>query len=288
METTPNDLRQQQFEIKFRGYNPDDVEVFRDLAATALEEARAENLKLSEENNHLLEQLNRLIQIEETLKAAVLEAQKNADNTIITAKREAESIIAAARREADLVLREARRKGDEISTGVHSQMGKLVNDINKIRFIRSNYLSRLKSLLDSQLQVIRDELEADNREERATKEFEARKTVEKKAEEKKADEKKAEPEYHRPEPPQEEHTLGGEPPREERREESREDSREEVRDETEDAIDRAFAQGPAGKSEETPNVPVPESRAESEGAPRREQVSDDDSWKKLKEHLGED
>ncbi len=274
METTPNDLRQQQFEIKFRGYNPDDVEVFRDLAATALEEARADNLKLSEENNHLREQLDRLIQIEETLKAAVLEAQKNADNTIIVAKREAESIMDAARREADLVLREARRKGDEISTGVHSQMGKLVNDINKIRFIRSNYLSRLKSLLDSQLQVIRDELEADDREERATREFEARKPVE----------KKAEPDYHHPEPPQEDDTPGEEPPRED----GREESREEVRDETEDAIDRAFAQGPGGKSEETPDVPVPESRAESEGDGGREEDREDDSWKKLKEHLGED
>ncbi len=271
METTPNDLRQQQFEIKFRGYNPDDVEVFRDLAATALEEARAENLKLSEENNHLRGQLERLIAIEETLKAAVLEAQKNADNTIITAKREAELIMSAARREADLVLREARRKGDEISTGVHSQMGKLVNDINKIRFIRSNYLSRLKSLLDSQMQVIRDELEADDREERATRDFEA----------KKATDKKAEPEFHRPEPPPQEE----EPPEEEP---LREESREDVRDETKDAIDRAFAQGPGGQSEETSDVPVPESRAESEGAPRREEDSEDDSWKKLKEHLGED
>jgi cell division initiation protein len=271
METTPNDLRQQQFEIKFRGYNPDDVEVFRDLAATALEEARAENLKLSEENNHLRERLKHLVAIEETLKAAVLEAQKNADNTIITAKRDAESIISAARREADLVLREARRKGDEISSGVHHQMGKLVNDINKIRFIRSNYLSRLKSLLDSQMQVIRDELEADKREEHATRQFEARKV-----------EKKAEPEHQPPEPlPQEAKAPGEEEP-------PREKSRENVRDETQDAIDRAFAQGPGGKSEETPDMQVPESRAEAEGPPRREENSDDDSWKKLKEHLGED
>jgi len=269
METTPNDLRQQQFEIKFRGYNPDDVEVFRDLAATALEEARAECLKLSEENNHLRDQLDRLIEIEETLKAAVLEAQKNADNTIITAKREAEGIMDAARREADLVLREARRKGDEISTGVHSQMGKLVNDINKIRFIRSNYLSRLKSLLDAQMQVIHDELEADHREERATREFEAKKEAY----------KKAEPDLHRPEPPQEDKT-----PEEKLREESRED----VGDETQDAIDRAFAQGPGGKSEETSDVPIPESHAESQGDARRDEDREDDSWKKLKEHLGED
>ena len=88
METTPNDLRQQQFEIKFRGYNADDVEVFRELAANALEEARADVLKLTEENRHLSERLKSLVELEETLKAAVLEAQKNSESTIGVAKKE--------------------------------------------------------------------------------------------------------------------------------------------------------------------------------------------------------
>ena len=161
METTPNDLRQQQFEIKFRGYNADDVEVFRDLAATALEESRAEALKLTEENKHLRQQLGHLLSLEETLKAAVIEAQRNAENTVATAKREAESIISAAKRDAELIHREARQRSDDIMTEMHRQMSKLVTDINKIRFIRANYLSKLRNLVSAQTDLIEESLAED-------------------------------------------------------------------------------------------------------------------------------
>ena len=165
METTPNDLRQQQFDIKLRGYNPDDVEVFRDLAATALEETRAEVLKLTEENKHLSTQLEHLISIEETLKAAVLEAQKNAENTIGNAKEQAKTIIENARKEAELTIKEAHCRRDEVTADMHRQMSRLVGDINKIRFIRANYLSKLKLLVSSQLETIVQAFEEDSDEE---------------------------------------------------------------------------------------------------------------------------
>ncbi len=167
METTPNDLRQQQFDIKFRGYNPDDVEVFRDLAATALEEARAEVLKLTEENKHLRERLEHLIEIEETLKAAVLEAQKNAESTIDNARDKARNILEAARKEAELVMREARVKYEETLGEMNQKVSKMVSDINKIRFIRSTYLSKLKSLMDAQREMVEDALREEAEDQKA-------------------------------------------------------------------------------------------------------------------------
>ncbi|MEZ5357920.1 MAG: DivIVA domain-containing protein [Candidatus Zixiibacteriota bacterium] len=164
METTPNDLRQQQFEIKFRGYNPDDVEVFRDLAAAALEEARAEVLKLTEENSHLSERLKHLVAMEETLKAAMIEAQKNAEVTVDNAKREAQVTVSQAKKEADLIVREARTKYEEITGDMHRKMGKLVADINKIRFIKSQYLHQLKNLVSSQLTIVEQTIAEDENE----------------------------------------------------------------------------------------------------------------------------
>jgi len=276
METTPNDLRQQQFEIKFRGYNPDDVEVFRDLAATALEEARAEILKLTEENNHLRERLEHLVSIEETLKAAVLEAQKNADNTLATAKKQAETTVDSARKEADLILREARRKGEEMTLEAHQRMAKLVNDINKIRFIRSNYLSRLKTLLESQTQALDEELSEDEREERATRDFESRQPRVKRSDPTEAPvETPVQDEYRdedrrREEEPDEEVLMDDE------------------QEEMHDAIDRAFQEGPAMRPEEAPSDEGPPESAADESGHESRHEDDDDTWKKLKEHLGED
>ncbi len=330
METTPNDLRQQQFEIKFRGYNPDDVEVFRDLAATALEEARADILKLTEENNHLRERLEHLVSIEETLKAAVLEAQKNADNTLTTAKRQAEMIIDSARREADLILREARHKAEEMTLEGHQQMGKLVNDINKIRFIRSNYLSKLNTLLESQMQALREEVAGDEREAQETRKFESRQSQMRQPEPPPAPEPEPEPtpqpqperEPQSPPPVRDEQvqkterysdemtTAEDETPTEmlpgvedtqeiyhreeehpeERRDDTAPDSvlTDEEKEEMHDAIDRAFQEGPTMRPEERPSDErTPEPATEESGHERRHE-DDDDTWKKLKEHLGED
>ncbi len=165
METTPNDLRQQQFEIKFRGYNPDDVEVFRDLAAAALEETKAEALKLSEENNHLNERLKHLIAMEDTLKAAMVEAQKNAEITLDNAKREAQVVVSQAKKEAELIIRDANTKYQERTGDLHQTMGKLVADINKIRFIKSQYLNQLKTMVSSQLKVVDEAIAEDDTEE---------------------------------------------------------------------------------------------------------------------------
>lgn len=153
METTPNDLRQQQFEIKFRGYNPDDVEVFRDLAAAALEESRAEVLKMTEENKHLKERLSHLLALEDTLKTAIIEAQKNAEVTVANAKREAQVIV-----------QEAQLKRDEVIADLHAQTNRLVADINKIRFIRTNYLTKLKALIGVQMETVEQALAEDTEE----------------------------------------------------------------------------------------------------------------------------
>lgn len=166
METTPNDLRQQQFEIKFRGYNPDDVELFRDLAASALEESRAEQLKLSEENRHLQDRLKHLISLEETLKATVLDARKNAEDSLVNSRKEAETIVAEARNEADSIVHDAEQKRSEVLAEMQRQMGKLVADINKIRYIRSNYINSLRGLVASQMETIEGSIAEFEREEK--------------------------------------------------------------------------------------------------------------------------
>jgi cell division initiation protein len=168
METTPNDLRQQQFESKFRGYDPDEVEIFRSLAADALEESRAQMLKLAEENKHLKERLEHLSALEDTLKAAVIEAQKNAESTLSSAKKEAE-----------LIVREAHSEKQELLADKRDEVNRIIADINKLRFIRSNYMSRLKGLITSQLETLEREIrdvEADDREESEQEDTHSEKT----------------------------------------------------------------------------------------------------------------
>jgi cell division initiation protein len=265
METTPNDLRQQQFEIKFRGYNPDDVEVFRELAANALEEARAKVLQLTEENDHLRGRLKHLVEIEDTLKAAVLEAQKNSESTLSVAKKEAESVISAAEREKDLIIREAQHLRDEVVADMHRRMGKLVNDINKIRFIRNNYLIQFKSLISSHTEMIDQAMTANEEEEKRHQDLPGppkQETYES-------------PKQERPVPPTPEPP---EPPSPPESEEVPEMHVEEAKAESSESERREEV-----APEEKPKEAVPQ-----KPEPPAKENSVDDEWKQLKEQLSED
>jgi cell division initiation protein len=242
METTPNDLRQQQFEIKFRGYNSDDVEVFRELAADALEESRAKVLQLAEENNHLNERLKYLVEIEDTLKAAVLEAQKNSESTLAVAQKEADSMIAAAEKEKELTLREAKHLRDEVVADMHRRMGKLVNDINKIRFIRNNYLVQFKSLLSSHTEML-DRAMADEEKEKKNQDI--------------------------PKPPKYEPPESGETP------EMHVEKAKPEADEPEVTEEASAKNPPEKKEDKKPEPPAGDKSAEDEWQHLKEQLSED-------------
>ncbi|MFQ5452850.1 MAG: DivIVA domain-containing protein, partial [Candidatus Zixiibacteriota bacterium] len=95
MDLSPNDIRNQEFSNKMRGYDKEDVDNFLEKVAEALENARQENLKLSMEIDSLNTQITGLKQFEDTIKNAAIDARRNADLTIANAKKEADLILSS-------------------------------------------------------------------------------------------------------------------------------------------------------------------------------------------------
>ena len=126
-----------------RGYTRSEVEAFKEAAATALEEAKVELLKLTEENKALSGKYQDLKNLEETLKASVVEAQKGAEQTINNSKKEAELIITSAKQKRDDVIEEKHRKLAELETRIH-----------ELEFTRKSFYARLKSELESYLKLM--------------------------------------------------------------------------------------------------------------------------------------
>ncbi len=143
MGLTPNEIRNQEFSSSLRGYTRSEVEAFKEAAATALEETRVELLKLTEENKSLGGKYADLKNLEETLKSSVVEAQKGADQTLKNSKKEAELIIADAKRKRDEVIEEKHRRLAELETRIH-----------ELEYTRKSFYARLKSELESYLNLI--------------------------------------------------------------------------------------------------------------------------------------
>ncbi len=145
MDLSANDIRNYEFPNQMRGYDKDEVDGLLDQVAAALEEAKQENLKLSMEIESLKSQLAGLKQFEDTIKSAAIDARRNADMTVATAKQEAEMLISKAKSEALTILSARTRDVAEIE-----------NQITKLGLARKSYLSKIRSLIQSHLQMIEE------------------------------------------------------------------------------------------------------------------------------------
>lgn len=143
MELTPNEMRNHQFSSSFRGFNKAEVGAFKESVATTLEEARAEIQKLTEENELLLTKYRELKNLEETIKAAMLEAQKNADQ-----------IITNARKEAELIISETKSRRDKAIDEKHRAISELEAKIEKLEFTRKSFYTKLRSEMEAHLKLV--------------------------------------------------------------------------------------------------------------------------------------
>lgn len=145
MDLSPNDIRNYEFASQIRGYSKDDVDDFRELVAAALETLKQDNLKLSTEIDSLKTQLAGLRQFEDTIKSAAIDARRNADLTVANAKKEAELLLSRAKTEAMEIIGSRAQK-----------VGEIEDQITKLQFTKKSYLSKLRNLIKSHLEVLEE------------------------------------------------------------------------------------------------------------------------------------
>lgn len=150
MDLSPNDIRNYEFSNQMRGYDKEEVDNLLDEVAAALEQARQETLKFSMEAESLNSQLTSLKQFEDTIKAAAIDARRNADMTIATAKQEAEMHLSKAKSEAERIIS---TRADEVAN--------IEKQITKLGITRKSYLSKVRSMIQIHLEMISEIEEAE-------------------------------------------------------------------------------------------------------------------------------
>lgn len=143
MELTPNEMKNHEFATQMRGYDKAEVNAFIEGAANALEEAYAKIEQLNRDNEALSSRYEELKRLEDTIKSAVLEAQKNADQ-----------IIKNAKKESELMLSEAKSKGEKLYEEKQKQMGDLDQKIQKLDYTKEQFYSKLRSEIEAHLKLV--------------------------------------------------------------------------------------------------------------------------------------
>jgi len=143
VKTTPMDIRSHQFKKTLRGYDPRDVEVLKDLAAEALEDAGRDIASLEERLKDAMTRLDALVGNETVLR-----------ETLTTAQRMVEELKGGARKEADLIIAEAKLQGEGIVRQAQTRLQQLQEEIFRLKKQRKELETSIKAVIDYHSSVI--------------------------------------------------------------------------------------------------------------------------------------
>jgi len=146
MRITPMDIEQQEFSRSFRGYNEEEVDDFLDKIVKDYEELINENVRLNEEIERMQEKLKEFGEIEETLRSALVNTQKSAEEMKGRVEKEAKIIIEKAEMEAKALKQQVFQKEDLVK-----------NEIDNLRRYKFTFKEKFKSMLNLYLKMIENE-----------------------------------------------------------------------------------------------------------------------------------
>jgi len=143
MKVSALDVRQKEFERRFRGLDEAQVRAFLEEVAAELEALNRENIELREE----------LARREERI-AELAGRQKLVEDTLLTAQRLSDQLAEQARREAENIVAEAELQGERIVQQANERLAEVIGQINEMKRQRTLFASQLRQAAEAQLALL--------------------------------------------------------------------------------------------------------------------------------------
>lgn len=156
IDLTPLDVRKKagDFSRSLRGYDPQQVESFLELAAERLEELVKENLTLHERVERLGEQVAAQTGREKAVNDALVTAQQLREDIATSAEREGDAVRAEARAEAERIRSDAEAKARKAIVDAENRVADLKQASRELQRRRARFLANFRQLLERELDVV--------------------------------------------------------------------------------------------------------------------------------------
>lgn len=146
MALSPSEILHKEFDSKFRGYDPDQVNDFLDIIVAEFEKLTASNQQMSSKIADMQDKLNYFQQLQESLNSSIVVAQEAAERLKQNARKEAELILYEAEREADRLVEDATKKTQAI-----------ISESEVLKKSSIDFKKRLINMVEAQLNLINRE-----------------------------------------------------------------------------------------------------------------------------------
>lgn len=146
MSLTPEDIQTQQFHVRFRGFDVEEVDSFLEKVAEAY-------LALVEENKTLNAKLEELAKE----MATYHNQEKTFQNAILSAQNIAEEMKEKSRQEAEELLSKAREETKQLREDANAEVAGLEKEVDRLRDLKTQAQRELRQLLQSYLEQLESE-----------------------------------------------------------------------------------------------------------------------------------
>lgn len=144
MKLTPLDVKKQEFKKVLRGYDPVEVDSFLDMMSNEFAELSKQCKDMREQLVEYEAQLRDYRQMEKTLQQTLMQAQEASGRSIEN-----------SRKEAQLIVQEAELKANQILDRARLDLSRTKDEIGNLRSKKESIVSRLKVLLNSEVDLIK-------------------------------------------------------------------------------------------------------------------------------------
>ncbi len=147
---TPLDIHNKEFKRSFRGYNEDEIDEFLDRVVKDYEQLYRENVDLKDSIDKLKTKVEHFQHLENTL-----------HNTLVVAQETAEEVKLNAKKEAELIIKEAKATGQRLLDEANLKVKEKMTEYEEINQRSQLYRTRMRTLVLTQLELLKDSDEAD-------------------------------------------------------------------------------------------------------------------------------
>ncbi len=156
IDLTPLDVRNKRGDFKklMRGYDPQEVDVFLEIAAERLEELVRENIVLRERSESLERQVGAQSGREQAVQEALVTAQELRADIQSQAQREADHLVHESENEACRLTAEAEANVRDLLRDGERRLESSRDALEDMERRRSRFLKAFRQLLERELDVV--------------------------------------------------------------------------------------------------------------------------------------
>jgi cell division initiation protein len=151
LKLNSNSIRNQVFTQKFFGFSKEEVKEYLNLLADGVEVLIKENDEMKKQINELYEQIESYKKIESNLQQTLLKAQESSSKS-----------LESTRKQTQVMLMEAEVKANQIIENAKLKAKKINDAINNLQEEKNLIISKLESILMTQIRILEPELNIDS------------------------------------------------------------------------------------------------------------------------------